>query len=151
LIDAREPSLVTSVLESTFSVFPESVSVLLERSKFSTRPVSSFAWLPVDEAVALPVEPLEPEPIDPLEPVEPVEPIDPVEPVEPLDAVLPVDPLEPVDALLSVLLLPVAGGVRRSPVEPAVPLEVEPIEPWRESLVLLLLVSVLLAVLPVPL
>jgi hypothetical protein len=41
-IDAREPSFITCVLESTFRLLllPESVSVLFERSKFWTRPCS---------------------------------------------------------------------------------------------------------------
>jgi hypothetical protein len=56
LIDALVPSsFVISVLESIFSVFPESVSSFLERSTFSTRPLSWFSALD-----ALAVAPLEP-------------------------------------------------------------------------------------------
>jgi hypothetical protein len=56
LIDALVPSsFVISVLESIFSVFPESVSSFLERSTFSTRPLSWFSALDV-----LAVAPLEP-------------------------------------------------------------------------------------------
>jgi hypothetical protein len=115
LIDAREPSFVTSVVESSFSVFPESVSVLFERSKFSMRPVSSSALpvlvVPLD-AVALlgSVLPLLAEPMLPLL-------------AEPM---LPLLPLPLADDPGSVELLP----------EDADP-DGEPIEPWLVSLVLL--------------
>lgn len=99
-IDARVPSFVTCVLGSTFSIFvlPESVSVLFERSKLSTLPLSALkcpvavpveGWLDAVEPDELPVpielEPvpieLEPEPIDEL-PIEPLPVDEPIEPVE---------------------------------------------------------------------
>jgi hypothetical protein len=57
--DARLPFFITCVLESTFSdlSLPDSVRVLLERSKLCTRPVSALkwplVWSPEVEALAL--------------------------------------------------------------------------------------------------
>src|SRR5215208_4453756 len=66
VIDARLPSFITSVLESTFRVFPDSVRVLFERSRFSTRPLSWLSWLVPADAVALllSAEPVLAEPVE---------------------------------------------------------------------------------------
>jgi hypothetical protein len=134
LIDAREPSFVTSVVESSFSVFPESVSVLFERSKFSIRPVSSSLLVALDEAIAPLVSLLEVlEPAAPL--VLPGEVLEPEEPTAPL-VLLPVVPVlvEPELPAEEPVLLPDV------PIEPVLLPDV-PIEPWLESLVFPLLLG----------
>ena len=83
---------MTSVLESTFSVWPATVSVLLDLSKRSTEPCSSVELLPVEsvvDAVALEVSD---------EPVVPVLVLD-IEPEVSDPVALPVD-----DGLVLVLL-----------------------------------------------
>jgi hypothetical protein len=83
--EAREPSFITFVLESTLSglVLPESVRVLLERSKFWTRPLS------VSKCPLVPAEGLLEEELDPMLLLVPVlsEDVDP-EPV-PIEPALP--------------------------------------------------------------
>jgi hypothetical protein len=106
LIDARAPSFVTSVLESTFSVFPCTSSVLFERSNWLTRPETSLPVLADAEALSeepvllLPRVPLEEPDAEPLVPG--VELL--VE--EPLDGSLVELPLEPMLPDDPVLLLP---------------------------------------------
>ena len=124
LIVAFVPSFVTSVDESTFSVFPDSVSVLFERSRFSTRPISSLALaLPLADAVASGLV---------------------LPGVEVLGLVLLLPVLPEVLVEVSLLVVePVVEPVAESePAEPVVLLE--PIVPWLEPLLSLSSASVVL-------
>lgn len=121
--EARAPSFVTCVVPgSTFSIFvlPDSVSVLVERSKLWTFPLSALKW-PVavpdsldavgDEELPAPMEPV-PDPDELPVPMEPVpDPMEELEP-EPIDE-LPIEPL----------------SVEDEPIDPVEP-ELAPVLPW---------------------
>jgi hypothetical protein len=92
LIVAFEPSFMTSVEESTFSVFPERVSVFFERSRFSTVPLSCFSERVAVEAVPLLVscDPVLAVPLEPGLDVLPGVPVlDGLEVLEPVDELVP--------------------------------------------------------------
>jgi hypothetical protein len=124
--DARAPSFVTSVLESSFSIRPSSESVFVDRSMRSTRPATWACSLPEDAvAPALPVcaEPL----VSAVEPeawlVSAALPDVPLPPGEPR----PMDPWVESPVLLCELLPLVVDGPAPVPPAPIPPLpEPEP-------------------------